>query len=63
MNVEEYTEEFYRLDIRFVHANDEVEKVERQKNSLRTSIQDYISYVKMESVEEAYQCNHLKMVI
>lgn len=47
--------EFYKLDIRFGHVDDEVEKVARYSNGLRISIQDEIGYVKMDSVEEAYQ--------
>ena len=51
----EYTEEFYRLDIRSVHVDDKVEKFARYLNGLRFEIQDEISFVKLESVEEAYQ--------
>ena len=55
MSVKEYTKEFYKLDIIFGHVDDEVEKVARYLNGLRISIQDEISYVKIDSVEEAYQ--------
>ena len=55
MTVKEYTEEFYRLDIRFGHVDDNVEKISRYINRLRSGIQDEISFVKLESVEEAYQ--------
>ena len=55
MSVKEYIEKFYKLDIRFGHVDDEVEKVARYLNGLRTSIQDEISYVKIDSVEEAYK--------
>ena len=51
MSVKEYTKEFYKLDIRFGHVDDEAEKVARYLNGLRTSVQDEISYVKMDSVE------------
>ena len=54
MDVKEYTKEFYRLDIRFGHVDDDVEKIPRYINSLRSGIQDEISFVKLESVEEAY---------
>ena len=50
-----YTKEFYRLDIRSAHVDDDVEKIERYINGLRFGIQDEISFVKLESVEEAYQ--------
>lgn len=33
MSVKEYTEEFYRLDIRSGHVDDDVEKVARYLNS------------------------------
>ena len=55
MTVKEYTEEFYRLDIRSEHMDDDVEKIARYINGLRFGIQDEISFVKLESVEEAYQ--------
>ena len=55
MSVKEYTEEFYRLDISSGHVDDDVEKIARYINGLRSGIQDEISFVKLESVEEAYQ--------
>ena len=55
MTVKEYNEEFYRLDIRYGHVDDDVEKIARYINGLRSEIQDEISFVKLESVEEAYQ--------
>ena len=55
MTMKEYTEEFYRLDIRSRHVDDDVEKNARYINGLRSSIQDEISFVKLESLEEAYQ--------
>ena len=55
MTVKEYTEEFYRLDIRSVHMDDDVEKISRYINGLRFGIQDEISFFKLESVEEVYQ--------
>ena len=36
MTVEEYTEEFYRLDIRSGHVDDDVEKIARYINGLRS---------------------------
>ena len=55
MTVKEYTEEFYNLDIRSGHVDDDVEKIARYINGLRSRIQDEISFVKLESWEEAYQ--------
>lgn len=55
MTVKEYTEEFYRLDISSGHVDDDVEKIARYINGLRSRIRDEISVVKLESVEEAYQ--------
>ena len=55
MTVIEYTEEFYRLDIRFGHVDDDVEKIARYINGLRYRLKDEISFLKLESVEEAYQ--------
>ena len=55
MSVNYYTKEFYRLDIRFGHVDDEVEKVARYLNGLRSRIQDEISFVKLDSMEQAYQ--------
>ena len=55
MNVKEYTKEFYRLDIRSRHVDDDVEKISRYINGLRSRIQDEISFVKLECLEEAYQ--------
>ena len=54
MTVKEYTKEFYRLDIRFRHVDDDVEKITRYINELRFGIKEEINFVKLESVEEAY---------
>ena len=55
MTMREYTKEFYRLNIITRHVDDDVEKIARHINGLRSRIQDEISFVKLESVEEAYQ--------
>ena len=55
MIIKEYTEEFYRFDIRSGHVDDNVEKITSYINGLRSRIQDEISFIKMESVEESYQ--------
>ena len=54
MTVKEYTKEFYRLDIKSIHMDDDVEKIARYINGLRSTIKDEISFMKLESVEEAY---------
>ena len=43
------------MDIRSRHVDDEVEKFARYLNGLRSRIQDEISFMKLDSVEEAYQ--------
>ena len=53
--VKECTKEFYRLEIWSRHVDDEVEKVARYLNGLKYGIQDEISFVKLDNVEEAYQ--------
>ena len=54
MSVKNYSEEFYRIDIRSRHVDDEIEKVTKYLNGLRYGIQDEMSFVKAYSVEEAY---------
>ena len=44
------------MNIRSRHVDDDVEKIVSYINGLRSRIQDEISFVKLESVEEAYQC-------
>lgn len=55
MSLKEYTEELYRLDIRSRHVDDDVDKIARYITGLRSKIEDEIIFVKLESVEEAYQ--------
>jgi hypothetical protein len=45
MTVKEYTEEFYRLNIRVGHRERDDEKVSRYMNGLRYDIQDEMSMV------------------
>ena len=40
MTVKEYTKKFYRLDIKFGHVDDDVEKIARYINELRSRIKD-----------------------
>ena len=55
ISVKDYTEEFYILEIRFGQADHEIEKISRNLNGLRSRIKDEMSFVKIYSVEEAYQ--------
>ena len=51
----EYTKEFYRLYIKLGHVDDNVQKIARYLNGLRSRIQDEIIFLKLESVEEPYE--------
>jgi uncharacterized protein YjbK len=55
MTVKEYTEEFYKLNIRASHRESDDEKVTRYMNGLRYEIQDEMSMVTIQMVEDAYQ--------
>ena len=55
MTVREFTEEFYKMNIRSVHIEDTPEKVARYVNSLRFDIQDELSLLSLRSIEETYQ--------
>ena len=53
--MKEYTEEFYRLNIRAGHRESNDEKVARYINGLRYEIQDEMSMETIRTVEDAYQ--------
>jgi hypothetical protein len=55
MIVKEYTEEFYKMNIRAGHRKSDDEKVSRYMNGLRYDIQDEMSMVTIRTVEDAYQ--------
>jgi hypothetical protein len=55
MTVKEYTEEFYRMNIRAGHRESDDEKVSRYMNGLRYDIQDEMSMMTIQTVEDAYQ--------
>jgi hypothetical protein len=55
MSVKEYTEEFYRINIRVGHWESDVEKVDRYMNFLRYDIQDEMGMMTIRNVEDAYQ--------
>ena len=55
MTVKEYTQEFYRLNIREGHRESDDENVARYLNGLRYDIQDELSMVTIRTVEDSYQ--------
>jgi uncharacterized protein YjbK len=55
MTMKEYTEEFYKLNIRAGHRERDDEKVARYMNGLRYDIQDEMSMVTIKTVEDSYQ--------
>jgi hypothetical protein len=55
MTVKEYTEEFYKLNIRAGHRESDDEKVAKYMNGLRYNIQDEMSMRTIIMVEDAYQ--------
>jgi hypothetical protein len=55
MTVKEYIEEFYRLNIRASHRENNDEKVARYMNGPRYEIQDELNLATIRMVEDAYQ--------
>jgi hypothetical protein len=55
MSVKEYTEEFYRINIREGHRESDDEKVARYMNGLRYDIQYEMRMMTIRNVEDAYQ--------
>ena len=55
MSVKEYTEEFYKLNIRAGHHKSDDEKVARYMNGLRYDIQNEMSMITIRTVEDSYQ--------
>jgi hypothetical protein len=55
MSVKEYTEEFYKLNIRDDHIEENPHKVAIYLNGLRYEIQDEIGILSPNTVEETYQ--------
>ena len=53
--VKEYTKEFFRLNIRYGHTEEGLERVFRYINGLRYDIHDEISLLSLKTVEDAYQ--------
>jgi hypothetical protein len=55
MSVKEYTKVFYKINIRAGHRESDDEKVDRYMNGLRYDIQDEMSMITLQNVEDAYQ--------
>jgi hypothetical protein len=55
MTVKEYNEKFYRLNIRAGHWESDDEKVSRYMNGMRYDIQDEMSMMTIQMVEDDYQ--------
>jgi D-serine dehydratase len=55
MTVKEYTEDFYKLNIKTGQREKDEEKFSRYINGLRYEIQDDISMMSVRTVEDAYQ--------
>jgi hypothetical protein len=55
MTMKEYTEEFYRLNIRAGHWESDDEKVVRYMNGLRYDIQNEMIMVTIRMMEDSYQ--------
>lgn len=55
MTVKEYTEEFYRVNLRAGYTDDTPEKTARYVNGLRLEILDEISILSPRNIEEAFQ--------
>eukprot|EP00253_Pinus_taeda_P010062 PITA_10062 len=55
MMVKEYTEEFYRVNLRVSYTENTPEKTARFVNGLRLEILDEISILSLKTTEEAYQ--------
>jgi uncharacterized protein YjbK len=55
MTMKEYTQEFYKMNIRACHRESDDEKVARYLNGLRYEIHNEMSMVTIRTVEDAYQ--------
>eukprot|EP00253_Pinus_taeda_P033877 PITA_33877 len=55
MTVKEYTEEFYRVNLRASYTDDNPEKTTRYVNGLRMEILDEINILSPQNIEEAFQ--------
>ena len=56
LTVREYTEEFYKVNLRVGYVEELAEKAARYVNGLRMDIQEDIRMISPITMEEAYQC-------
>ena len=56
LTMREYTEEFYKVNLRAGYVEDSVGKAARYVNGLRMDIQEEINMISPRKMEEAYQC-------
>ena len=54
--VREYTEEFYKVNLRAGYVEESTEKAARYVNGLRMDIQEDTSMISLRTMEEAYKC-------
>ena len=52
----EYTEEFYKVNLRAGYVEESTKKIARYINGMPMEIQDEISMISPRTMEEAYQC-------
>ena len=57
LTVREYTEEFYKVNLRVGYVEESAEKAARYVNGLRMDIQEEISMISPRMMEDAYQCS------
>jgi hypothetical protein len=56
LSIREYTEEFYKVNLRACYVEGSTKKTARYINGLRMEIQDDINMMSPRTMEEAYQC-------
>ena len=54
--VREYTEEFYKVNLRAGYVEESTEKATRYVNGIRMDIQQEINMISPRTIEKAYQC-------
>ena len=56
LTVREYTEEFYKVNLRDGYVEESTEKASRYVNGPRMDIQEEINMISPRTMEEAYKC-------
>ena len=54
--VREYTEEFYKVNLRAGYVEESTEKAARYVNGIRMDIQEEIKMISPRTMEEVYKC-------